>query len=239
MSIAAALFSDSQTRVLRWLFGQPERGFHLNELLRLTGLGSASLQRELNKLVNAGLVTSERVGNLRTFQANAESPVYGELIGLVRKTLGAQPALREALQPLAKDVESAWIYGSVAKGTDTAKSDIDVMLVGKDLTLHRVLELLIPQEAQLGRKINPTILTPAEFKRRLVEPDSFVNRVMAQPVLSLMGDPSGHAARDRMRGEEMRAVIAAGRASEVGKPANAVVERLGAKYRKAAGKRAA
>jgi len=193
MSIAAALFSDSQTRVLRWLFGQPERGFHLNELLRLTGLGSASLQRELNKLVNADLVRSERVGNLRTFQANAESPVYEELIGLVRKTLGAQPALREALQPLAKDVESAWIYGSVAKGTDTAKSDIDVMLIGKDLTLHRVLNLLIPQETKLGRKINPTILTPAEFKRRLAEPDSFVNRVIAQPVLPLIGDVPGRA----------------------------------------------
>ena len=76
MSIAAALFSDSQTRVLRWLFVQPERGIHLNELLRLTGLGSASLQRELNKLVNAGLVRSVRVGNLRTFQANAESPIF-------------------------------------------------------------------------------------------------------------------------------------------------------------------
>lgn len=239
MSIAAALFSDSQTRVLRWLFGQPERGFHLNELLRLTGLGSASLQRELNKLVNAELVHSERVGNLRTFQANAESPVYEELTGLVRKTLGAQPALREALQPLAKDVESAWIYGSVAKGTDTARSDIDVMLVGKDLTLDRVLNLLIPQETQLGRKINPTILTPAEFKRRLAEPDSFVNRVMAQPVLPLMGDPSGDSARDRMQREEMRASIAVGRASGAGKSAGAVFARLEAKQRKLAAKRVA
>ena len=199
MSIAAALFSDSQTRVLRWLFGQPERGIHLNELLRLTGLGSASLQRELNKLVNAGLVRSVRVGNLRTFQANAESPVYEELIGLVRKTLGAQPALREALRPLTKDVESAWIYGSVAKGTDTARSDIDVMLVGKDLTLHRVLKLLIPQETQLGRKINPTILTPAEFKRQRADTDSFVNRILSQPVLPLMGDLSGHTGARKSR----------------------------------------
>ena len=210
----------------------------MNELLRLTGVGSASLQRELNKLVNAGLVRSERVGNLRTFQANAESPVYEELIGLVRKTLGAQPALREALRPLAKDVESAWIYGSVAKGTDTARSDIDVMLVGKDLTLHRVLKLLIPQEKQLGRKINPTILTPVEFKRQRADTDSFVNRILSQRVLPLMGDHSGHTARDRKQREEMRAAIAAGRASGTGKPANAVFERLGAKYRKSAGKRA-
>lgn len=193
MSIAAALFTDSQGRVLRWLFGQPERGYHMNELLRLTGLGSASLQRELKKLAEAGLVRSERVGNLRRFQANAESPVYGELIALTRKTLGIEPVLRKALEPLAAKLEAAFIYGSVAKATDTAKSDIDVMLVGKNLTLSKVLELLVPLETQLGRKINPTCLTPAEFKRRRAERDSFVNRVLSQPTLPLIGDVPGPA----------------------------------------------
>ena len=193
MSIAAALFSDSQSRVFRWLFGQPERSYHLNELLRLTGLGSASLQRELNRLAEAGLVRSERIGNLRRFQANPESPMYGELVGLTRKVLGAQPMLREALLALGSDLQTAWIYGSVAKGTDTAKSDIDVMLVGKNLLLSRVLKLLIPLETQLGRKISPTIYTPAEFKRRRAEKDSFVNRVLSQSVLPLIGDLPGSA----------------------------------------------
>jgi predicted nucleotidyltransferase len=190
MSIATALFSDSQSRVFRWLFGQPERDFHLSELRRLTGLGSASLQRELNRLAEAGLVRSERVGNLRRFKANSQSPVYGELVGLTRKTLGVVPILREALLPIASNLEAAWVYGSVAKQTDTARSDIDVMLVGKNLRLARVLELLVPLEAQLGRKINPTCYTSAEFKRRRAEPDSFVNRVLAQPILPLIG--SGH-----------------------------------------------
>ena len=188
MSIATALFSDSQSRVFQWLFGQPEREFHLSELRRLTGLGSASLQRELNRLAEAGLVRSERVGNLRRFQANPQSPVYGELVGLTRKTLGVEPMLREALLPLAPDLQAAWVYGSIAKQTDTAKSDIDVMLIGKNLRLAKVLELLVPLEAQLGRKINPTCYTPAEFKRRRAEPDSFVNRVLAQPILPLIGD---------------------------------------------------
>lgn len=185
MSIADALFTDSQSRVFRWLFGQPERSYHLSELRRLTGLGSASLQRELNKLAEAGLVKSERVGNLRRFQANPESPVYGELAGLTRKTLGIEPMLREALLPIKPDLQAAWIYGSVAKRSDTAKSDIDVMLVGRNLRLAKVLELLVPLEEQLGRKINPTVFTPAEFKRRREEPDSFVNRVLAQPVVPL------------------------------------------------------
>src|SRR5437773_657467 len=147
MAIAEALFSDSQSRIFRWLFGQPERSYHLSELRRLTGLGSASLQRELNKLAKAGLVRSERVGNLRRFQANPQSPVYEELVGLTRKTLGIEPMLRKALQPLASKLEAAWIYGSVAKRTDSAKSDVDVMLVGKNLLLSKVLELLVPLEA--------------------------------------------------------------------------------------------
>jgi predicted nucleotidyltransferase len=191
MSVATALFTDSQTRVLRWLFGQPERQYHLNELLRLTGLGSASLQRELRRLSEAGLIRSERTGNLRKFQANAQSPVYKELVGLTRKTLGVQPILQEALAPIASKVGTAFIYGSVAKGTDVAKSDVDVLLVGKNLLLSKVLELLVPVEAQLGRKINPTLLTPTEFKRRRAEKDSFVNRVLAQPTLPLIGDAPG------------------------------------------------
>jgi predicted nucleotidyltransferase len=188
MSIASALFSDSQSRVYRWLFGQPEREFHLSELRRLTGLGSASLQRELNRLAMAGLVRSARVGNLRRFRANPQSPVYSELISLTRKTLGAEPLLREALRPLAPDLLGAWIYGSVAKQTDTAQSDIDVMLIGDNLLLSKVLELLVPLEAQLGRKINPTCYTPDEFQRRRAEPDSFVNRVLAQPLIPLIGE---------------------------------------------------
>lgn len=174
---------------LRWVFGQPERSFHLSELRRLTWLGSASLQRELNKLAEAGLVDSERVGNQRRFQANPKSPVYDELIGLTRKTLGVQPMLRKALAPLASDVQAAWVYGSVANQTETAQSDVGVMLIGENLPLGKVLQVLVPLESQLGRKINPTCFTPTEFERRRAEPDSFVNRVLGQPVLPLIGDP--------------------------------------------------
>jgi predicted nucleotidyltransferase len=187
MSIGNALFSESQSRLFLWLFGQPERSYHMSELRRLTDLGSASLQRELNRLAVAGLVNSERVGNLRRFQANPESPVFSELVSLTRKTLGIEPLLREALQPLQARIHAAWIYGSVAKQTDTARSDIDLMLVGEQLTLGEVLECLLPLEAELGRKINPSCYTPDEFERRRTEPDSFVNRVLAQPVLPLIG----------------------------------------------------
>ena len=187
MSITTALFSDSQARVYRWLFGLPARSFHLHELRRLTGLGSASLQRELRKLAESGLVTSDRVGNLRCFRANPASPVLPELVALTRKTLGLEPIIRDALSPLAPRLRVAFIFGSVAKETDTAASDIDLMVIGDDLTLGDVLERLIPVEQELGRKVNPTCYSPAEFLRRRDEPDSFVQRVLAQPLLPLMG----------------------------------------------------
>ena len=187
VTISSALFTDSQSRVLGWIFGQPERAYHLSELRRLTGLGSASLQRELNRLAAAGLVDVQAVGNLRCFQANPDSPVYAELVALTRKTLGTVPVLREALQALLPSLQSAWVYGSVAKQTDTAQSDIDVMLVGEGLQLSQVLSALEPAEAQLGRKINPSCYSPQEFECRRAEPDSFVQRVLSQPVLPLIG----------------------------------------------------
>lgn len=193
MSIASALFTDSQAKVYTWLFGQPGSSYHLSELRRLTGLGSASLQREVNRLVDAGLVLSERVGHLRRFQANPASPVYAELVALTRKTLGAVPLLREALLPLAPRLTVAYVYGSVARQTDTAGSDIDLMLVGHDLALAEVLSLLMPLEAVLGRKINPNLYSPKQYATRLAEPDSFVNRVLSQPTMALLATPDGKA----------------------------------------------
>jgi predicted nucleotidyltransferase len=192
MSLADAIFSDRQTRLFRWLFGQPERSFFLNELLRLTGLGSASLQQELKRLTGAGVVLSVRRGNLREFRANPASPLYTELVSLTRKTCGVQAVLTQALEPLRGRLVHAWIYGSVAKQQDTSASDVDVMLVGMDLSLAEVLAHLQPAEQALARKINPTCYTLNEFMFRRAEPDSFVNKVLAQPVIRLLeGDNHG------------------------------------------------
>ncbi|KAA0218522.1 MAG: transcriptional regulator [Lautropia sp.] len=189
MSLAGAIYSPSQAKLFRWIFGQPERSFHLNELRRLTGLGSASLQRELRRLTEAGLASAERVGTMRRFQANPESPVFHELVALTRKVLGVEPTVRHALAALAPQLRAAWIFGSIAKAADTANSDIDVMIVADDLPMSEILEALVPLEPDLGRKINPVSYTTQEFERRLLEPDSFVNRVLAQKLIPLIGDP--------------------------------------------------
>ncbi|MGV0999302.1 MAG: nucleotidyltransferase domain-containing protein [Fluviibacter sp.] len=188
MSIKEALFSDSQAKVYLWIFGQPQRAYHLSELRRLTGLGSASLQREINRLVDAQLAVSVMVGNQRQIAANPNSPVFNELCALARKVVGIAPMLLEALVPMAEKVTLAFIYGSVAKETDTAGSDVDIMLVGNNLMLGEVLEQLAPAEEALSRKVNPTCYTVEEFQKRLHDPDSFVNRVLNQPTIQLIGD---------------------------------------------------
>ena len=178
MSLAHAIFSDPQARLFRWLFGQPERSFFLNELLRLSGLSSASLQRELKRLSESGVLQSRRMGNLRVFKANPASPLYPELVSLTRKTCGVPAVLMQGLEQLASKLSLALVYGSVAKQEDTSTSDIDLMLAGVDLTLAEVLQHLQAAEIALGRKVNPTLYTIKEFEQRRPDPDSFVSKVL-------------------------------------------------------------
>jgi len=132
-SLADALFTTTQQRVLALLFGQPSRSFFASELIELTGSGSGAVQRELKRLTSSGLVTVKRIGRQKHYQANPDCPVFDELCTLVRKTVAMVEPIRRALAPLAKEIERAVIYGSVVKGTDTAASDIDLLVVADDL----------------------------------------------------------------------------------------------------------
>lgn len=193
MSLARAVFSDRQARLFRWLFGQPERTFFLNELLRLSGLSSASLQQELKRLTESGLVQCARKGNLRVFRANPDSPLFPELVSITRKTCGVAEVVMHSLEPIRTKLYRALIYGSVAKQEENAGSDIDLMLVSMDLTLAVALQHLESAENTLGRKVNPTCYTVKEFEQRRLDPGSFVSKVLAQPVIDLLGGgPSGH-----------------------------------------------
>ena len=187
MSLAASLFSPAQAKVLTWLFGQPERWYHINELLRLTGLGSASLQRELRRLSAAGLLENEKVGNLRRIRANPQSSIYPEFVSVVQKALGAEPLLRDALATFAPRIVLALIYGSIAKRTDHADSDIDLMVVADELGTGDLLPAILQLEQRLGRKISPTLYTSADFACRRADPSSFVSKVISQPTLLLIG----------------------------------------------------
>jgi predicted nucleotidyltransferase len=187
MSIGSALFGPAQALVLAKLFDQPLRAYHVNELMRATGLGSASLQRELKRLEAGGLIFSEQIGNLRRVRANERSPLFGELAAIVRKTLGTDAVLREALRSVDRRIVFALVYGSVASGSDRSDSDIDLMIVGDDVGLGDVMPALLDAEARLGRRISPTCYTSASFERMRADPKSFVSQVLRSPTRVLMG----------------------------------------------------
>ena len=186
--IADALFSTTQLRVLALLFGQPGRSFFTNELIGLVGAGSGAVQREVKRLVESGLVTVTRLGSQKHYQANPAAPIFEELRGIVTKTLGLAEVLRAALAPLGDAVRLALVYGSVAKGSDTAHSDIDLMIVSDALKLEQVYELLTPVEQQLGRRVSPTLYSVAEFHRRRTSNNPFLTKVLAGETIRLTED---------------------------------------------------
>jgi len=186
-NLSNALFSKARQNVLALLYGQPDRSFHTNEVIRLTGSGTGSIQRELDKLSSAGLITVETVGNQKRYAANRTSPLFSELRGIVLKTFGLADVLKEALSPITSQIHIAFIYGSIAKQEDTAYSDIDLMLVSDNLTYADLFKLLEEAQVQLGRSIHPTFYSLSEWKRKREANNHFLNQVMAQPKIFLIG----------------------------------------------------
>lgn len=185
--LAGALFTGTQQRVLGLLFGQPDRSFYATEIISLADVGSGAVQRELARLAQSGLVTLRPVGNQKHYQANPDSPIFAELCGIARKTVGLAEPLRQALAPLASQIRAAFVYGSIAKKQDSARSDIDLMLVSDTLTFGDTYLALNEASKRLGREVNPTIFTLQDFARRRQEEGSFVSRVLEQPKVWLIG----------------------------------------------------
>ncbi|MEZ5583483.1 MAG: nucleotidyltransferase domain-containing protein [Candidatus Competibacteraceae bacterium] len=169
------------------IFGQPDRSYFATEIIDRLSAGSGAVQRELKKLADSGLVTVSQVGNQKHYQANPAAPIYSELCSLIRKTVGMVGPLRQALEPASETIELALIYGSVAKGTAGASSDIDLLIVSNNLTLEAVYRLLASAEENLGRKINPTLYTSKEFQQRLQTGNSFLQKVLAGETMILQG----------------------------------------------------
>jgi predicted nucleotidyltransferase len=186
-SLADALFTKTQQRVMRVLFGQPERSFYASELIRDAGTGSGAAQRELAKLEGNGLILARRIGHQKHYQANPASPLYSELRNIVLKTVGLAEPLRDALKPLSAAIRVAFVYGSVAKATDQSASDIDLMIISDSLTYGEVFGALERVTRTVGRKINPTVYTVDEFSKRARTENAFVTRVLEQPKLWVIG----------------------------------------------------
>lgn len=187
ISIGDALFTKTQQRVLGLLYGTPDKSFFTNEIFRRTNIGRGTVLRELEKLLSAGLITVKETGNQRHYQANHSNPIYTELLSIVRKTFGLADVILHALEPIGSQIELAFIYGSLAKNTDHQNSDLDLMLVGDGINYGAVAELLMPIEESLQRSINPTIYKNTDFKKKLNQGSSFLERVMEQPRIMIKG----------------------------------------------------
>lgn len=186
--MADALFSKVQQRVLGVLFGNPERSFYANEIIGLVSSGTGAVQRELARLEASGLVRSHRVGRQKHFQANDRSPLFGEIRTLALKTFGLADVLVEALEPFSDQIHAAFIYGSVAKGKDHAGSDVDVLILSDSLSYADLLQALAKTTKRIGRDIEPRIYSRREFAEKRKQGSSFIDRILNQPKLWLMGD---------------------------------------------------
>lgn len=185
--LADALFSKTKQRVLGLLFGHPDRSFYVSEIISRARGGTGTVLRELARLEKSGLVSVKQVGNQRHYQANPGSPLFGELCSIVDKTVGVAGPLAAALRPLAPRIAAAFVYGSVARRSDTGRSDIDLMILSDQLTYGDVYPVLEAVGSTLGRPVNPTVYTTSEFGKRRADRNAFLTKVLGLPRLWIVG----------------------------------------------------
>lgn len=189
-SLSSTLFPGYRRRVLGLLLLHPDESLHGREIARRTGLPPGTLTRELKRLADVGLLKCERRGNQLAYSANRQSPIFEELAGILRKTSGLADVVAEALEPLTDSIDVAFIFGSVARGTETQGSDIDLMIIGS-VDFGVVVDALHLAQQQLSRDINPKVFAPRDWRNRLEKRDSFLREVVAGKKLFLIGGENG------------------------------------------------
>ncbi len=186
--IGAALFGATRQAVLRLLFSHTDQRFYQRQIIRACRLGSGTVQRELDQLVDAGILTRTVEGRQTYFQTSRQCPVFEELRGLIRKTFGVAQVLQSGLAALTGRIQLAFIYGSMASGSETTGSDVDVMVVGEQVSMHDVVSALAEAQRDLQREVNPSVYRTEEFCRKLAQGQHFLSSVVSGPKLFLIGD---------------------------------------------------
>ena len=187
LRILDALLPKTRQGILAATLVLPEKAWYVSELARRMGVPSSSLQRELHDLTEAGILKSHRQGHMVYYQANADSPVFSDLRGLLFKTAGLVDVLANALKPLAAKLRTAFVYGSIAAGNEQSDSDIDLMIIGQVSPKELALPLRGAREL-LGREINPTVYTQVEFDKKRAANDPFLKQVLDKPKLFVLGN---------------------------------------------------
>jgi predicted nucleotidyltransferase len=187
LSLSNALFSKVQQRVLALIFTHPERSFYTSEIVRNVHSGVGAVERELSKLERSGLVSVERIGNQKHYRANQAAPIFDELRGLVEKTVGLAEPIKKSFEPYSDAIKTAFIYGSVAKETDTAHSDIDLMVIGDDMNYSDLYTAIQHAESKLRRKVNPLFLSLKDWQRKASDRGSVVSKISSSPKIFIIG----------------------------------------------------
>lgn len=185
-SLSTLLFSDYRRRVLGLLLLHPELQCHVREIARQTGTTAGTLHKELSRLAQAGILRRTVQGKQVYYGADRDCPIFEELVSILRKTSGLADVLAQALAAVADRVRVALIFGSIAKGTEQAGSDVDILLIG-DIGFVEVVRLFHPVQSTLGREINPKVYSEAEWQAKLLAGDAFARDVLAKPRIFLIG----------------------------------------------------
>ncbi len=185
--LSEIMFGKTRQAVLSLLYGHADESFYLRQIVRVAGGGMGAVQRQVNSMVDAGLVTRTSKGKQIYYQANSKSPVFGELKSIIIKTAGIGDILKIALTPIAQEIDCAFIYGSIARGSEKADSDVDVFVVGRVTFLDVVAALNKAQEI-LGREVNPTVYPAREFREKLAKKNHFIKSIMTGEKIYLIGD---------------------------------------------------
>ena len=181
------LGSRLRARVIGWLFTHADERYYVRQLANLLGEDSTNLSRELTRLEGLGVVVSQREGTQKHYHANRDLPIFDELRSIAVKTVGLVEVLSAALVPYGSKIALAFVYGSLAQGTHTAKSDVDLVIVGDldAVDLHRVIA---QAEDKLKRAVNYSLFSPEEFQRERDNADSFLSSVLSGPKLLIIGN---------------------------------------------------
>jgi uncharacterized protein len=181
------LFGRTRGAILALLYGRADQSFYTRQIAREVDASVGAVQRELENLSKVGLIIRNSVGSQTFYQANRETPIFSEMRALVNKTTGVVSVLRSALHPLAKQIVAAFVYGSLAREDESAQSDVDLMIVG-NASLDQVLSRLSKVEKGIGRPINPTVYSVAEFKSKRATGNHFLTAVLEGQKVFLLGD---------------------------------------------------
>lgn len=190
--LGRVLFTTTQQKVLGLLYGQPQKSFYMNEIIKLTGMGVATIKRELDRMVGAGILRMTKIGNQHHYQANPDCPIYDELFGICQKTFGVTEVIKTSLEPISEGIVWSFIYGSLARAKESFSSDIDLMIIG-DVSYSQVVETLFMAQESLHREINPKIYTQKEWVELIRKRGAFIKEVLAKPKINVIGD--GHEFR--------------------------------------------